>query len=1727
MPRSNNEPHPRIRDKARAVAHGGLQWLKAKSSSTSRLPSLAGSCNTEPGSDIGDDGTRPGHAQAAPVEAQTKSSTAEDAQQEQPRVDATAANLQLSEETSTSWSDGAQKEPDTVLTDCENEQEAQRHETAGEAAHPPQEADSDDAGLEVVESLWDRAYVTLRNQKKDLVTDYEALLSRELPPTQRASGEQADGNTMTDQKQLHEITSRGLERMEKHKATYTIFGETFVVKDQVAQASQFLLGLKDFVSDAIKVSPEASLAWAGVCIILPLFTNPSTADEAQSSGFGYVTSRIRFYVHFEELLWPKDMTIPDESRKVLEDLIEDLYVKILMFQLTSIIRFYRGWLKQLGRDMFQYDGWKSMLESVKEAERTMKAEFMALNDAATVDALAKMTKSADEHTELLKSHLSLQQRQLELVSELVRVSKKTNESVEASQSSLHLPIIGDARFDSAAVQDLPRCLEGTRGSVKARINTWIDYKTDTNLFWLCGPAGTGKTTVARTVADWSLIEGRLAATHFFSSKREGNELYKLFPTLASQFAKHIPEYKALVRKELANDPEGELAKRSLSAQYGLLFERPLANLVTMEKLGPQLIVIDSLDECGDKDHVYDLLELLVKLGKTPQFRLCILLTSRSTDEIDAAFGRLQEMDVPVETLDLHLHYSKESREDVKIYLEAMLKDVKKRRRVRQEPWPDAAQMEQVVEAATTPSPLFIYASTLEGFLMTDKQGRTPRTQLEKWLLESSHASSQLSKTYKPVLQDVFQLGADDSLSGNLGDEVLYGHHLLSAIILGAQPLSTAALAGLLGSSIDVTTEWLIGLRAVLDVRQDSDAPVQLLHKSFSDYMLDGASGGFRICHEAAHEFMAGKCFTRMRDGGLKRNICRLDTDGRCAADVDRQIVADYIPEDLGFAAKYCLFHVNLSGQQAQNLDDVYDFLTTQLLQWLEALSLLGSLDNAVLDMTTLAAALAQDDDERRSFVQDASRFVLSHSATIAIAPLQVYTAALLFSPVQSLVKQKYQALETEELQCAIPLPPLAKNWSWHSQTLEPPSQQSLIEFGLALSKDGSNLAAVFTNVIHIYSTTTWQVLRTFQTSAQRSSRALDQVTSSTFTRDGCQLVTISLSHDTEYWDWSKGIQTGSLPCIHKVIECIKLSDDDAQLVHFTYDGELMVQDVATGAVIKSISVMDTLLCEDGIKDYGSFLAVIGNSGETRRYLAGQSFGGVSSGYEAAVAYSVCGRWIAHAGNGALRIYDAKDAQLLRSSTFSPGSVMARSPSMLSFFEGGSRLSQATCDGKLRIWDVEKLTVMMNLDIYSAESFFTLHLEHRNQILTVMRDGIQVLDMAQLPTSPSLENDPDLHCEEHHWPCIPRIITTSPKGTARVWDITNGSCIRAFDLDTKETPSPRASEFFAMSANGRHLVSSVSANELQILDIETGSCLSVINWTLYEMINAYSPDGRYLVALGYNPDHGAPVVTRIMDVGSQAADQSVKATVLSNGHTLDSGRYTFSPDSKTLAARSEADFVHVWREATGWQCVERVDPGGRPTQLAFSPDGRRLAVCTTSKLISVWDLAGASAELIAEGRGMSLEGADQRQMLFSESGQHLGFYDDEDRFLIWDIASGAFVKQLQLDGRQQCLLGRRKQPPTGSTPFTFYGVEGSAAILSFVMGETTCVSTLNGVGRFGPDGQELPCEGYSLSADHKWVTKAGVKTMFIPQEYSDVKQPIIFGSILILYGYRDVRLFRLK
>ncbi|KAK4233037.1 hypothetical protein C8A03DRAFT_39281, partial [Achaetomium macrosporum] len=166
--------------------------------------------------------------------------------------------------------------------------------------------------------------------------------------------------------------------------------------DRIAKAAEFALWAKDWIGDAVKASPEASIAWAGVCIVLPLLTNPRTADEANRDGFTYATARMRYYAALEPLLQQLDQDVGVTLVLMAEanEHIVVLYQHILQFQIRSVLRFYQSRITGYAKDMFLREDWKRMKTEIEKMEVTVNQNLTQINELVSTQKLMSLNKTS-------------------------------------------------------------------------------------------------------------------------------------------------------------------------------------------------------------------------------------------------------------------------------------------------------------------------------------------------------------------------------------------------------------------------------------------------------------------------------------------------------------------------------------------------------------------------------------------------------------------------------------------------------------------------------------------------------------------------------------------------------------------------------------------------------------------------------------------------------------------------------------------------------------------------------------------------------------------------------------------------------------------------------------------------------------------------------------------------------------------------------------------------------------------------------------------------------------------------------------------------------------------------------------------------------------------------------------------------------------------------------------
>ena len=184
-----------------------------------------------------------------------------------------------------------------------------------------------------------------------------------------------------------------------------------------------------------------------------------------------------------------------------------------------------------------------------------------------------------------------------------------------------------ARFNSEAEAREPRCLESTRVDLLRQVAEWAesDKPSEPCIFWLQGSAGTGKSTISRTVARFLDDAGQLGASFFFKrGEADRGNSKRLFTTIAAQLAYSFPAVMPRILQEIQKDIQ--ISDMPLEYHFEHLIQAPLSEGIDGDST--IVLVIDALDECEDRSKRAIVLKLLERAIEVQPSRLRIFLTSR-------------------------------------------------------------------------------------------------------------------------------------------------------------------------------------------------------------------------------------------------------------------------------------------------------------------------------------------------------------------------------------------------------------------------------------------------------------------------------------------------------------------------------------------------------------------------------------------------------------------------------------------------------------------------------------------------------------------------------------------------------------------------------------------------------------------------------------------------------------------------------------------------------------------------------------------------------------------------------------------------------------------------------------------------------------------------------------------------------------------------------------------
>ncbi|TFK58489.1 hypothetical protein BDN72DRAFT_851710 [Pluteus cervinus] len=342
--------------------------------------------------------------------------------------------------------------------------------------------------------------------------------------------------------------------------------------------------------------------------------------------------------------------------------------------------------------------------------------------------------------------------------------------------------VKSASFDAAERGDPPKCHPDTRIAVQDSLVAWRSNRTAGPVRLISGWAGTGKTTIAHTMAEYWAKRGQLAGSFFFSRSSEERSSDTTMRT----------------RDELI----GALASISPSLPQ------------------PVVIVIDGLDECsGSRDQVALLSKIfssLDGLGSSIKF----LISCRPERHLEDTFNEFAPQLGP--SYRIHLGQSVEDNDDIRTFFRVSLDRICHHRRqdramsITDGPWPSQEEVEELVDRA---SGQFVFAATAIRFV--DDENEDPVEMLNLVLEHRTSSFAAIDQLYIVIL--------DRSDKSNL---ILHVNH---------EPSSSLAIANFWFEK-EVAINILVKHLQALLVRnpttpgQDSEDLIQFRHKSFHDFL---------------------------------------------------------------------------------------------------------------------------------------------------------------------------------------------------------------------------------------------------------------------------------------------------------------------------------------------------------------------------------------------------------------------------------------------------------------------------------------------------------------------------------------------------------------------------------------------------------------------------------------------------------------------------------------------------------------------------------------------------------------------------------------------------------------------------------------------------------------------------------------------------------------------------
>ncbi|KAG8704415.1 hypothetical protein FRC09_003539 [Ceratobasidium sp. 395] len=1075
---------------------------------------------------------------------------------------------------------------------------------------------------------------------------------------------------------------------------------------------------------------------------------------------------------------------------------------------------------------------------------------------------------------------------------------KWGESNEADYDDTfsRLPQSTTARYNSSDPDSTRRngCTPNTCASVLQQLWIWASYNPHQRLYWLNGPPGAGKTTIAYSFCEELKSVGKLAASFFCARwSPECRDANAILPSISYQLALFSRPFQCVVSNTINRSISSQTM--TIRDQFESLIATPL-RMVGHTFPSGVVVVVDALDECEDAGLVDQILGALQT--DTASLPVKFLVTSRLESNITYRM-RIEQDDDPLSELRLSALDPSMVQQDIKTFLEAELS-------------PTGPSTDDLEHLASLSATSFYQAAVLVRYIMLGYQfGNPERTRRLQQLLGSSAASNDtndegMDYVYNAILEAMLE---SDSFGR---PEPAETERLLHTVVCARELLTVEALAGLLNTSVARLEHYLLQASRLLLQTSEVGRLVTTRHKSFLGYLVDRRRSGKYCCDvESTNIWLAQACFNSIKALASKPQ------PGVSASQANR-ILNVASPHCL-YACQYWTVHARLVEklepiQAALKLRQVLESSVTSDIDVFYTTLLKRALSNTPAEDTTnrirelFGTVICAREGLTLSDVED---WTGSDAADLmdSLTPLLLYSGdgtitvlhasffSYLFDADRSRTfycdRGQYHTRFTQACFDLIKLPHPPFNICSLPSSYLLDKEVPGIQEAVSMSIPSKLLYACKYWGHHTrlagYSTTLLAVARDIV--ATRLLLCMEVLTLSSASEGGVKM----------------------LYELHTYLQTVECEDNTRHLVHDAWQFMKQFSDSPVSDSTPHIYVSMLALWPKDRPVSRYYLPRMTGQVQVRGRLGYSPNGGglVSSsddqpepGHSSmvhSVTYSPDGAYIASGSHDrTVRIWDARGGQPVGQPLKGhEGGVLS-----LAYSPDGSRIASGSYDNTIRIWDAR-----------TGQAIGQPLVGHTCWVYSVA-----------------------------YSPDGAYIASGAGDNTVRIWDAHSGQSIG----------QPLEGHKFAVlsvaySPDGAHIASGSDDMTVRIWDTKTGQTVGqpLEGHTDWVYSVAYSPDGAHIVS-------GS--LERTIRIWDAKTGKSVGQPL--TGHTDQVWTVAYSLNGEYIASGSWDKTIRIWDASTGQPVGRPLKGHtGGVQSVSFSPDGRRLVSGSFDRTIRVWDVSG--------------------------------------------------------------------------------------------------------------------------------------------------------------------------